>query len=136
MHGPSSSRPATAFNASAPRPPQGPPQKRPAQPSGSSRGEQQQGKQSQQREATAKVWLLDGRLYNYAKPGATEFTGADSAKKALEAAKAAGEAIHGFGRVGHIYIMNFYFNRIKEDVLRSCSLFNLLFACNRPCVLQ
>ncbi len=43
--------------------------------------------------------MLDGRLYNYPKPGAVEFRGKDSATQAQDAARAAADAIHGLGRV-------------------------------------
>lgn len=43
--------------------------------------------------------MLDGRLYNYPKPGAVEFKGKDSAAQAQDAARAAADEIHGLGRV-------------------------------------
>ena len=45
-----------------------------------------------------KVWVHEGRFYNYAKPGSTEYSSAHSAAAATSAAKAAAEAIHGLGQ--------------------------------------
>ena len=45
-----------------------------------------------------KVWVHEGRFYNYAKPGSTEYSSAHSAAAATNAAKAAAEAIHGLGQ--------------------------------------
>ena len=45
-----------------------------------------------------KVWVHEGRFYNYAKPGSTEYSSAHSAAAATTAAKAAAEAIHGLGQ--------------------------------------
>ncbi len=46
-----------------------------------------------------RVWVHEGRFYNYAKPGATEYSSTQSAQAAVSAAEAAAEAIHGLGRV-------------------------------------
>jgi hypothetical protein len=46
-----------------------------------------------------KMWVHEGRFYNYAKPGATEYSSTQSAQAAVNAARAAAEAIHGLGRV-------------------------------------
>ena len=45
-----------------------------------------------------RVWVHEGRFYNYAKPGSTEHSSAHSAAAATSAAKAAAEAIHGLGQ--------------------------------------
>lgn len=44
------------------------------------------------------MWVHEGRFYNYAKPGSTEYSSAHSAAAATSAAKAAAEAIHGLGQ--------------------------------------
>ena len=46
-----------------------------------------------------KVWVHEGRFYNYAKPGAVEYSSTQGAQAAQNAAKAAADAIHGLGRV-------------------------------------
>ncbi len=46
-----------------------------------------------------KVWVHEGRFYNYAKPGAVEYSSTQGAQAALNAAKAAADAIHGLGKV-------------------------------------
>ncbi len=46
-----------------------------------------------------KVWVHEGRFYNYAKPGAVEYSSTQGAQAAQKAAKAAADAIHGLGRV-------------------------------------
>ena len=43
--------------------------------------------------------MHEGRYYNYAKPGAVEYSSTQGAQAALNAAKAAADAIHGLGRV-------------------------------------
>ena len=43
------------------------------------------------------MWVHEGRFYNYAKPGSTEYSSAHSAAAATTAAKAAADAIHGLG---------------------------------------
>ena len=45
------------------------------------------------------MWVHEGRFYNYAKSGATEYSSTQSAQAAVSAARAAAEAIHGLGRV-------------------------------------
>lgn len=52
-----------------------------------------------QRQKATRTWLLDGKLYNYPKPGAVEFKGKESAAQAQQAAIASAEEIHGLGRV-------------------------------------
>ena len=57
------------------------------------------------------MWVHEGRSYNYAKPGATEYSSTQSAQAAVSAARAAAEAIHGLGRVrlqdtGHLEAVN------------------------------
>ena len=45
------------------------------------------------------MWVHEGRFYNYAKPGAVEYSSTQGAQAALSAARAAADAIHGLGRV-------------------------------------
>ena len=79
--GPSSGRqgPSGAASSSGPPPPGQAQRQKPQQPT--------------------KTWLLDGKLYNYPKPGAVEFKGKESAAQAQQAAIASAEEIHGLGRV-------------------------------------
>jgi hypothetical protein len=51
--------------------------------------------------------MLDGRLYNYPKPGAVEFKGKESAAQAQDAARAAAYEIHGLGRVHALHQVSF-----------------------------
>ncbi|CAL8461773.1 g1304 [Coccomyxa elongata] len=55
-----------------------------------------------QRQKPQRTWLLDGKLYNYPKPGAIEFKGKESAAQAQQAAIASAEEIHGLGRGGNV----------------------------------
>ena len=45
------------------------------------------------------MWVHEGRFFNYAKPGAVEHSSTQGAQAALNAARAAADAIHGLGRV-------------------------------------
>ncbi|KAI3428044.1 hypothetical protein D9Q98_006430 [Chlorella vulgaris] len=66
--------------------------------------QQQQQQQPQQRGPKAKgakLWVMDGRIYNYAKPGAQEVGGRQEAEAALATAQQAAEAIMGLGPGGN-----------------------------------
>ncbi|KAK9909048.1 hypothetical protein WJX75_006462 [Coccomyxa subellipsoidea] len=58
--------------------------------------------QQQRQQRAPRTWMLDGRLYNYPKPGAVEFKGKESAAQAQDAARAAAYEIHGLGRGGNV----------------------------------
>ncbi|GBF96800.1 hypothetical protein Rsub_09656 [Raphidocelis subcapitata] len=49
-----------------------------------------------------RLWVLDGKIYNYKKAGAQEVAGREGAEKALEAAEAAAHQIHGLGPGGNV----------------------------------
>lgn len=51
---------------------------------------------------TERRWVLEGRVYNYAKPGAHEVFGQEGVERALAAAQAAEKEIHGLGRGGNV----------------------------------
>ncbi|KAK9841517.1 hypothetical protein WJX74_007126 [Apatococcus lobatus] len=49
----------------------------------------------------SKLWVLDGRVYNYRKPGAVEVSGQGEAEQVLAAAQEATHHIHGLGPGGN-----------------------------------
>eukprot|EP00877_Chromochloris_zofingiensis_P004569 jgi/Chrzof1/14112/Cz08g25160.t1 len=49
-----------------------------------------------------RLWVLDGKVYNYTKPGAQEVQGQQGAQQAVRAAQQAAEAIHGLGPGGNV----------------------------------
>lgn len=67
------------------------------------RCQQQQHNQQQQRPAKPrKAWIKDGKVYNYAKEGATLVDGPSAARTAAAGAAQAAAEIHGLGRGGNV----------------------------------
>jgi activating signal cointegrator complex subunit 2 len=89
--------------------PQPPPQQAPPglQPGGAGPSQQQRPQQPQQQQQRgpkakgSKLWVLDGRIYNYAKAGAQEVSGREEADAQLAAAQQAAHAIMGLGPGGN-----------------------------------
>lgn len=64
--------------------------------------QQQQQQQQKQRGKGSKLWVLDGRIYNYAKEGATEVGSKEQARQKIAEAKQASLEVHGLGPGGNI----------------------------------
>jgi hypothetical protein len=64
-------------------------------------GQQQQAGPSRRGAPAKKLYVLDGRVYNYKKDGAAEVSDMAEAGRALEAAQVAAEAIYGLGAGGN-----------------------------------
>lgn len=56
---------------------------------------------SSNKKKISKYWVLDGKIYNFAKPGSQEVNGYDGAQLAVEAAEKAAQEIHGLGAGGN-----------------------------------
>eukprot|EP00887_Chlorella_sp_A99_P006091 scaffold22.g6091.t1 len=48
------------------------------------------------------LWVLDGKVYNYAKPGAKQVASQQEAQQTIAAAQAAAQEIHGLGAGGNV----------------------------------
>lgn len=83
-------------------PTQGGPQSGRRPPGPQQQQQQLRGPRQQQQQRKEKLWVLDGRVYNYKKPGAVEVEGQAGAQAALKAAQQAAEAIHGLGPGGNV----------------------------------
>lgn len=53
------------------------------------------------RKPAGRLWVLDGRIYNYPKPGALEVVSKEDAERQLAAARQAALEIHGLGPGGN-----------------------------------
>ncbi|KAK9801941.1 hypothetical protein WJX73_008497 [Symbiochloris irregularis] len=51
---------------------------------------------------TSRLWVLDGRIYNYKKEGATEVSGQAQAQQLVQAAQEVSTQIHGLGPGGNV----------------------------------
>ena len=68
----------------------------------SSRSASQPSQPDRTRKRTSRLWVLDGRIYNYAKEDATEVSGPAQAQDLVQAAQAMTQQIHGLGPGGNV----------------------------------
>ena len=64
--------------------------------------QQQQQQQPGRAGKGSRLWVLDGRIYNYKKEGATEVSGQGQAQQLVQQAQEVAQQIHGLGAGGNV----------------------------------